>query len=417
MPSDDVAGRHVRDTRRGESQSSYLPATYRESSNQIGGVEGAGRIVPGGPRALHHGSSKGHEDVQTYGSTRSPYSAEALYESAAQQAQEESDFTRRKSIPRKQVGAPPTYPSAGPYSTSSSQQSSPSHMRQSSLQKPLPMAPTGARDDYQGSAPDESRQSRRSTDLRPVPLSVIKGSNKLTADDVVRKASGNSFDTEVIEKIAPGKEHSLPSSYCFLEEPANQLLILAVVHETVNKDIHHVRQEIITREIHNHDVYHRILPIIDVEVLPPRHFLPVEGGGLVEISADEVPGRGNNWVIAETASKIPSDEPAPHKSNRFSAREFLGDEGDFKRYMTPEGYERTEQTWVHHPELETGGRDSGQTWPMVFDDADEKASRAKPASKAPRRKGSRKHRQTPSTDQGTIGGGGGSGSRYQPAAA
>lgn len=122
----------------------------------------------------------------------------------------------------------------------------------------------------------------------------------------------------------------------------------------------------ITREIHSHDVYHRILPVIDVEVLPPRHFLPVEGGGLVEVSADEVPSRGRNWVIAETASRIPTDEPAPPRTNRFTAREFLGTEGDFKRYTTREGLERTEQTWVHPPEMETGGRDTGQTWPMEF---------------------------------------------------
>lgn len=209
LPSDDISNRHVRNSGRGESQSSYLSATHRESLNQNGGVEGVGRTVPGGPRALHHGSSRGNEDMQTYGSTGQPYSAEALYDTAAQQAQEEADFTRRNPIPRKQVGAPPTNSSAGTYSTTSSQQSSPSHMRHASLQKPLPMAPTGARDDYQGSSFDEERQSRRSTDLRPVPLSVIKGNNRLTADDVVRKASGNSFDTEVIEKIAPGKEHSV----------------------------------------------------------------------------------------------------------------------------------------------------------------------------------------------------------------
>lgn len=213
LPSNDVASRHVRDSSRGEMQSSYLPASHRESSNQIGGVEAGGRAVPGGPRALHHGRSRGNEDMQSYGSTSSPYSAEALYDSAAQQAQEEADYTRRNPIPRKQVGAPPTNPSAGNYSTiSSQQQTSSSHMRQSSLQKPLPMAPTVASDDYQDSASDERGQSRQSTDLRPVPLSVIKQSKKLTADDVVRKASGNSFDTEVIEKIAPGKGHSCSSA-------------------------------------------------------------------------------------------------------------------------------------------------------------------------------------------------------------
>lgn len=101
-------------------------------------------------------------------------------------------------------------------------------------------------------------------------------------------------------------------------------------------------------------------------MLPARHFLPVEGGGLVEISSSEVPGRAQNWVIAETASRIPSNEPAPKATTRFSAREFLGDEGDSKRYTTAEGFEKTEETWVHPPELETGGRDTGQTWPVIF---------------------------------------------------
>lgn len=101
-------------------------------------------------------------------------------------------------------------------------------------------------------------------------------------------------------------------------------------------------------------------------MLPARHFLPVEGGGLVEISPNEVPGRAQNWVIAETISKIPSNEPPPKVANRFSAREFLVDEGESKRYTTVEGVEKTEETWVHMPELETGGRDTGQTWPVII---------------------------------------------------
>ena len=105
---------------------------------------------------------------------------------------------------------------------------------------------------------------------------------------------------------------------------------------------------------------------MDVEVLQPRHFLPVEGGGLVEITAQEVPGRGSNWVIAETASKIPSDQPAPPGRTQFTARNFAGREGDAVRYTSPEGYEKTEQTWVHPPTLEEGARLTGQSWPMVI---------------------------------------------------
>ena len=164
-----------------------------------------------------------------------------------------------------------------------------------------------------------------------------------SAEEIVARAGANTQDTEVIEKIAP-----------------------AVTQETVRDKVHHVREEVITREIHTHDVFHRMLPVIDVEVLPPRHFLPVEGGGLVEIGADEVPGRGNNWVIAETASTIASDQSAPTARRRFTAREFPGKEGDEAKFTAEEGHEIAHTTWVHPPELETGGRDTGQTWPMVF---------------------------------------------------
>ena len=100
-------------------------------------------------------------------------------------------------------------------------------------------------------------------------------------------------------------------------------------------------------------------------MLPPRHFLPVEGGGLVEINAQEVPGRGSNWVIAETASRIPSDQAAPSGSTQFTVRKFPGREGDAVKYMSPEGYEKTEQTWLHI-EREEGARLTGQSWPMVI---------------------------------------------------
>ena len=88
----------------------------------------------------------------------------------------------------------------------------------------------------------------------------------------------------------------------------------------------------------------------------------------MEISAQEVPGRGSNWVIAETASKIPSDQAAPPGKTRFTARDFPGREGDTVKYISPEGYETTEQTWVHPPELEEGARLTGQSWPMIIGD-------------------------------------------------
>ena len=132
------------------------------------------------------------------------------------------------------------------------------------------------------------------------------------------------------------------------------------------KRVHHVREERITREIHTYDVFHRLQPIIDVEVLEPRHFLPVEGG-LMEVDASQVPGRRHHWVIAETVSKgDPALEMNDLKRRPFTARTFAGTEGDYREYMHRDGYPVTEQTWIHPPELERGGYETGQTRPFHF---------------------------------------------------
>lgn len=132
----------------------------------------------------------------------------------------------------------------------------------------------------------------------------------------------------------------------------------AVVHETVIPQVQNIREEKIEREIHTYDVFHRIQPIIDVEVLPPRHFIPVEGGGLREVSADEIPGQTGHWGIVETVTKEPParERPPPPSVAPKKISE--------RTYMTEEGIMRTETTWKHPPTLATGARDTGQLWPM-----------------------------------------------------
>ena len=105
--------------------------------------------------------------------------------------------------------------------------------------------------------------------------------------------------------------------------------------------------------------------------------------------------RGNNWVIAETASKIPSDQIAPRGARQFTAREFRGREGDTVRYTAPEGHEVIEETWVHPPELETGARNTGQSWPLELgDEGPEKPSHKHTSSKTGKRKSPRKGQTT-----------------------
>ncbi|KAK1061293.1 hypothetical protein LTR74_011177 [Friedmanniomyces endolithicus] len=147
----------------------------------------------------------------------------------------------------------------------------------------------------------------------------------------------------------------------------------AVTHETVIQNVHHIREERITREFHNHHVFHRILPITDIQVLPARHFVPIEGG-YAEISAAELPARtGVNaqWVLAELASKGLPRSQGPIVPDRFTARTFKGTEGDYKEYMAPEGFPRTEQTWVYPPTYyEFGAIETGQTYTFHMGSAD-----------------------------------------------
>ena len=111
----------------------------------------------------------------------------------------------------------------------------------------------------------------------------------------------------------------------------------------------------------------------------------------MEISAQEVPGRGSNWVIAETASRIPSDQPAPRGTTQFTARQFPGREGDAVKYVSADGYEKTEQTWVHPPQLEEGARLTGQSWPMIMGEGPPAGAPGHSTPKATERKSPKKN--------------------------
>ncbi|KAI9884231.1 MAG: hypothetical protein M1823_003980 [Watsoniomyces obsoletus] len=159
----------------------------------------------------------------------------------------------------------------------------------------------------------------------------------------------DTVDTEVITKQAPGE-------YCSIRRRRLALTVAAAIHERVISEVHHVREERIEREIHTHDVIHRIQPIIDIEVLPPRHFVPTEQGTLKEVSADEIPARRGHWGIVETVTK-PSGaataiEPTPEIVQLPAS--------------TVDGIRRTEDIIRHPPTRDTGARDAGQSWPMLI---------------------------------------------------
>lgn len=254
---------------------------------------------------------------------------------------------REMSISRKPVDTTSSI-SSGPVAPASAPPMAPVDIpsQTASLNKPLPAAPPAEPVTVppRVPVPDQNIQD---------PIYRLK--DKQIAPQLARMIDlTNSEETDVHEKWAP-----------------------AVTHETVHRQIHHVREERITREIHNHHIIHRVLPIIDVEVLPPRHLIPTHGGGFVEVAEEHIPGRTvadrartnhamRNWVIAELASKLPSSEPAHVGPRPFTARRFADGEGDPKRYVGPDGVERTEQWWVHPPTVDDGARLTGQTVPMHF---------------------------------------------------
>ena len=217
-----------------------------------------------------------------------------------------------------------------------------------SMDKPLPVAPEGQA---------VKNFSTPSTQPRAQPEHLVHDSDKpidLAAHGIDLT---NTEDTTVYKTQAP-----------------------AVVHETVRVDTHEIITERIEREIHTHDVYHRILPIVDVEVLPPRHFIQTPAGGRYEISEEQAPGgAAQNLNLQRVIQEAVDRElarlyPPQTGPRRFTALQFPGTAGDHRSGVGEDGCQFSEQTWVHPPVIDMGAYESGQTVPFHFDHQGKQAS-------------------------------------------
>jgi hypothetical protein len=134
------------------------------------------------------------------------------------------------------------------------------------------------------------------------------------------------------------------------------------VHEVIKPHEHEVIQKQLFREIHNYTYYHRLQPVLQTEVLPPRHFIPNPNGeGLIEISADELPHRtGKNrwWDIVQKETELPE---APFQWR--TEAEII----ESKPYITEEGFQRRETTIIYPPTLEDMSNYRGTVQPVHFD--------------------------------------------------
>lgn len=133
---------------------------------------------------------------------------------------------------------------------------------------------------------------------------------------------------------------------------------VAVTHEHLTPLVHHVEQQLISRDVHQHHIRRRVLPIIDIQTLPARHYVPGPDGHLFEVPSEQIQDRlrdhHSNWVIAETVSRTPQDKDYPGYLKRLlSLHRAPPKQIGYRRYLTPDGHERQETTWRHEPKLES----------------------------------------------------------------
>lgn len=124
------------------------------------------------------------------------------HDAPREQGEYDAALVRQKSIPRKQIGtsAQVPYPSA---ESSAIPSSHISHGRQKSASKSLPSTSLSSGNGYEA----------RKMEAPPQPASILNRSRPITRDSakprdgqqVVNRAKSNTYDTEVIEKVAPGK--------------------------------------------------------------------------------------------------------------------------------------------------------------------------------------------------------------------
>ena len=128
----------------------------------------------------------------------------------------------------------------------------------------------------------------------------------------------------------------------------------AVIHETLQPEISHVRHEMKHKDVHTHEIQHRVLPIKDVQVLPAKHFAPLgPNGELVEIDESQIPGQigqDQTWMV-DGKGGVSLDGSGRQAAGRRGSS--AGD-GSTKQYVNEHGVPTTETTWIHSPTVDIG---------------------------------------------------------------
>ena len=127
-----------------------------------------------------------------------PNSKSNTHVASAGYGEYDTDLAQQKPIPRKQVGASAKVPYSSP-DLPDRNDAQIGHGRQKSASKALPSIPVSS---------SEAHRTEASTQ----PSSILNRTRPITrgsaepreAHDIVQRAKSNTYDTEVIEEIAPG---------------------------------------------------------------------------------------------------------------------------------------------------------------------------------------------------------------------
>ncbi|KAF7869982.1 hypothetical protein EAF04_004766 [Stromatinia cepivora] len=180
----------------------------------------------------------------------------------------------------------------------------------------------------------------------------------------------NTVDTTVHEKVAPAVTHEY---------------VLPTEHEVVTREI--------TREIHQHHYYHRVLPVVDTEILPAKHYVYGDDGDtLIRIPESMVRGHtvtgsySPSWSIVQHSPAPAEDvfdsplfgvEPElpntkytthfqPNSKGQIQWSHVPGEPVKVmeREYITAEGFPRKETWWRYPPVRATAAYEAGLTVPM-----------------------------------------------------
>ena len=156
-------------------------------------------------RPVNEGNAQGISMSQPYREHLLSGPRSKAYDSPNLQDEDDANLARQNSIPRKQVGTAANVPLSSAQA-SSSPRAQKGHSRQQSAPKPLPSIPAAADRGYTDRQTESTGQpSSILNRSRPIPTSqaVLRD-----AQDVVDRAQTNTYDTEVVETVAPGQSHS-----------------------------------------------------------------------------------------------------------------------------------------------------------------------------------------------------------------